>query len=164
MCCLWMRNRLWTAHRALRRRPDDTEPPRALVVRLHYFRDVTTVLRRAASLKDLFYHGLRIRIFPHFIPEVAKRRAAFNRARELLRDKRYGIRYGLLYPAKLRVTFRGKETVFTGAKKAREFTEHHFGAGREDADDPTADIGAGAGAEWLDLGGKIDYSKAWTLL
>lgn len=92
------------AHRALRRRPDDTEPLGALVVRLHYFCDVMAVLRRAVSLKDLFYHGQRIRIFPDFTPKVAKHRAAFNGVRELLRDKP-GVRYGLLYPCKVESDF-----------------------------------------------------------
>lgn len=46
------------AHRALRRHPGDTEPPRPLVVRLHYSQHVTAILRTAATLKDIFYEGL----------------------------------------------------------------------------------------------------------
>uniref|UniRef100_A0A096MB96 L1 transposable element RRM domain-containing protein n=1 Tax=Poecilia formosa TaxID=48698 RepID=A0A096MB96_POEFO len=52
------------AHRALRRRPDDTGPPRALVVRLHYYRDVTTILRKAMTQRDLAYQGQKIHRFP----------------------------------------------------------------------------------------------------
>lgn len=126
------------AHRALRRRPDDTGPPRALVVRLHYYRDVTMILRKAMTQRDLAYRGQKIHIFPDFTPEIAKRRAAFNGVRALLRDKP-GVRYGLLYPAKLRVTFRGTETMFTDAKEAQKFAELHFGTGGGDADDPVAD-------------------------
>uniref|UniRef100_A0A087YRW3 L1 transposable element RRM domain-containing protein n=1 Tax=Poecilia formosa TaxID=48698 RepID=A0A087YRW3_POEFO len=114
------------AHGALRRRPDDTGPPR--VVRPHYYRDVTTILRKAMTQRDLAYQGQKIRIFPDFTAEIAKRRAAFNGVRALLRDKP-GVRYGLLYPAKLRVTFRGAETMFTNAKEAQRFVELHFGAG-----------------------------------
>ncbi len=126
MCYPWTMHHLLTTNRAFGRRPGDAEQPHPLVVRLHYFCDVTVVLWKAVIQKDLFYHGQRIRIFPDFTPEVAKRRAAFNRAREILRDKS-GVRYGLLYPAKLRVTFRGTETVFTDARKALEFAELHFG-------------------------------------
>ncbi|KAL0160270.1 hypothetical protein M9458_043995, partial [Cirrhinus mrigala] len=114
------------AHRALRMRPNDTDPPRSLIVRLHYFRDVTTILRKAADRRDLVYNGQKIRIFLDFTPEVAKRRAAFNRARELLCDKP-GVRYGTLFPAKLRV-------IFNGTEKAEEFAELHFGTGRKDAE------------------------------
>lgn len=114
------------AHRALRKRPGDSEQPRALIARLHYYRDVTAVLKRSAEVKVLSFKGQRIRVFPDFTPEVAKRRAAFNRAKELLRDQP-GVRYGMLYPAKLRVTFNGTETVYTDASKAREFAEFHFG-------------------------------------
>lgn len=126
------------AHRALRRRPDDTGPPRTLVVRLHYYRDVTMILRKAATLRDLTYRGQKIRIFPDFTPEIAQRRAAFNGARALLRDKP-GVRYGLLYPAKLKVTYRGTETMFTDAKEAQKFAELHFGAGGGGAGVPAAD-------------------------
>lgn len=122
------------AHRALRTRPDGTEPPRSLIVRLHYFRDVTAILKKAAERKDLTFNGQKIRVFPDFTPEVAKRRAAFNRARAMLRDKP-GVRYGTVFPAKLRVTFNGTETVFTDAKKAEEFAERHFGTGRDNAED-----------------------------
>lgn len=91
------------------------------------------ILRKAAERRDLVYTGQKIRIFPDFTPEVAKPRAAFNRARELFRDKP-GVRYGTLFPAKLRVTFNGTESVFTDARKAEEFAELHFGAGRKDAE------------------------------
>lgn len=81
------------AHRALLKRSNGTEPPRSLIVRLHYFRDVTTILRKAIQRKDLTFNGQKIHVFPDFTPEVANRRAAFNRARAILRDKP-GVRYG----------------------------------------------------------------------
>ncbi|KAL2098411.1 hypothetical protein ACEWY4_007618 [Coilia grayii] len=115
------------AHRVLRKRTSAPDPPpRALIARLHYYRDVTRVLKRAAETRELSFNGQSIRIFPDFTPDVAKRRAAFNRAKELLRDQP-GVRYGMLYPAKLRVTFNGTETVYTDATKACEFAELHFG-------------------------------------
>lgn len=63
---------------------------------------------------------------------MAKRRALFNRARELLRDKP-GVRYGLLYPARLLVTHNGTQTSFTDPKKAEEYIEHLAGPGPSSA-------------------------------
>lgn len=117
------------SHRALRRRPGDSEPPHPLMVRLHYLCDVTTILRKAAAKKDIFFKDQRIRIFPDFTPKVAKHRAAFNKTRELLRDKP-GVKYGMLFPAKLRVTLNGKEFMFTDARKAWGFTQLHFSEGK----------------------------------
>ncbi|XP_048086705.1 uncharacterized protein LOC125286061 [Alosa alosa] len=113
------------AHRTLCRRPDPQEPPRPIVLRLHYYHVLEGILRKAIAARQLFYEGKRIQIFPDYPPAVAKRRALFNRARELLRD-RPGVKYGLLYPARLLVTFNGTQTSFTDAKKAEEYAEGLF--------------------------------------
>lgn len=109
-------------HRTLRRRPDPQEPPRPFVLRLHYYHVLEDILRKSAAAKQLYYRGKRIQIFPDYPPAVAKRRALFNRARELLRDKP-GVRYGLLYPARLLVTHNGTQTSFMDPKKAEEYAE-----------------------------------------
>lgn len=59
---------------------------------------------------------------------MAKRRALFNRTRELLRDKP-GIRYGLLYPARLLITHNGTQISFMDPKKAEEYTERLSASG-----------------------------------
>lgn len=91
------------AHRTLRRRPEPHEPPRPFVLRLHYFHTLEDILRKAAAANQLYHAGKRIQIFPDYPPAVAKKRALFNRTRELLRG-RPGVRYGLLYPARLLIT------------------------------------------------------------
>lgn len=91
------------AHRALRNRPGDDEPPRAFIIRLHYTHEMEEILQKAAKMKQVTFRGQRINIFPDYPPAVVKRRALFKRARELLKDKP-GVKYGLQYPAKLRVS------------------------------------------------------------
>ncbi len=61
-------------------------------------------------------------------PNVAKRRALFSCARELLREKP-GVRYGLLYPARLLITHNGTQTSFTDPNEAEEYAEHLFASG-----------------------------------
>lgn len=104
------------AHRALRVRPGDSEPPRHLILRVHYCHAFEDILQKVMRSKTLMYQGQRIQIFRDFPPAVVKRRAAFTPARNLLRDKP-GVKFRLLYPAKLRVTHNGKETTFTDAEE-----------------------------------------------
>jgi len=74
------------AHRTLRRSPDPREPPRPFILRLHYYHVLEDILQKARAARELHFRGKRIQIFPDYPPAVAKRRALFNRARELLRD------------------------------------------------------------------------------
>ncbi|KAK3570178.1 hypothetical protein QTP86_015745, partial [Hemibagrus guttatus] len=115
------------AHRALRNRPGDDEPPRAFIIRLHYTHEMEEILRKAAKMQQVTFRGQRINIFPDYPPTVVKRRALFKRARELLKDKP-GVKYGLQYPAKLRVSYNGKEHYFTDPDKAVKFAENCFGS------------------------------------
>lgn len=111
------------AHRTLRSRPtDDNEPPRAFVVRCHYFSEKEDILKKAIEMKLITTaHGDRIRILPDFTQTVSKQRAAFNEVRSLLRNCE-GVRFGLRYPAVLRITTRdGKETSFKDPVKAKDF-------------------------------------------
>lgn len=116
------------AHRALRQRPGDNEPPRHLILRVHYCHALESILQKVMKSKSLTYRGQRIQVFRDFPPTVVKRRAAFTPARKLLRDQP-GVKFGLLYPAKLRVTHNGKETTFTDPEEARLYAERHFGQG-----------------------------------
>ncbi|KAI4896249.1 hypothetical protein NFI96_008278, partial [Prochilodus magdalenae] len=118
------------AHRALRARLGDNEPPRHLIIRVHYCHAFEEILKKVMQSRTLTYQGKRIQIFRDFPPAVVKRRAAFTPARNLLRDKP-GVRFGLVYPAKLRVTHNGKETTFTDAEEARLFAERLFGRDHE---------------------------------
>lgn len=117
------------AHRALRVRSDDNGPPRHLILRVHHCQVLEEILRRAAKDRNLTYQGQRIRIFQDFPPEVVRQRALFTKTREMLRDKP-GVRFGLLYPAKLRVTCDGTETVFTDPNEALQFAQRKFGANK----------------------------------
>ncbi|KAE8296871.1 hypothetical protein D5F01_LYC05641 [Larimichthys crocea] len=115
-------------HRTLRRSPGPRGPPRPFILRLHYYHVLEDILRKARVAKQLYFRDKRIQIFPDYPPAVAQRRALFNRARELLRNKP-GVRYGLLYPARLLVTHNGTQTSFTDPKKAEEYAEQLSGPG-----------------------------------
>ncbi|KAK7929359.1 hypothetical protein WMY93_005754 [Mugilogobius chulae] len=109
----------------LQQRPRPSEPPRPFILRLHYYHMREDILRKAATMKSMRFQDKEIRIFPDYAPSVAKRRAQFNKARELLRGKP-GVRYGLLYPARLIVTHDGVQTSFTDPLKAEEYAVRLF--------------------------------------
>lgn len=70
----------------------------------------------------MIYNGNRIAIFPDYTSTVAKARAAFTDVRKMLRGRR-GVRYGLLYPARLRVLYKDEDKEFLDPMKAMEFIQ-----------------------------------------
>lgn len=111
------------AHRTLRSKPaQDNLPPRAFVVKCHYFSEKESLLKTAMERKAVTTaDGDHIRILPDFTQTVSKQRAAFTEVRGLLRSCE-GVRYGLIYPATLRITTAdGQEASFKDPKLAKEF-------------------------------------------
>lgn len=110
------------AHRSLRPPPKDGKPPRAVVIKFHYFQEREDVFRRA-GLSPLLLQGKRISIFPDYTAEVAKQRATFAETKRLLRSCA-NVRFGLLYPAVLRITTAtGQEKRFTDPSAAIDFVK-----------------------------------------
>lgn len=110
------------AHRSLRPQPKDGEPPRVVVVKFHYFQEREEVFRKA-SLAPALLQGKKISIFPDYTTDVAKRRASFAEAKRLLRSCK-DVRFGLLYPAVLRITTSaGQEKRFTDPSDATDYVK-----------------------------------------
>uniref|UniRef100_A0A3P9IB65 L1 transposable element RRM domain-containing protein n=1 Tax=Oryzias latipes TaxID=8090 RepID=A0A3P9IB65_ORYLA len=111
------------AHRSLRSKPSDgNAPPRAFVIKCHYFREKESILKKAAELKTITTkNGDRITILPDYTQTVSKQRAAFGEVRSLLRGL-HRVRYGLLFPATLRITTpEGEEFRFKCPLEAKKF-------------------------------------------
>lgn len=112
------------SHRTLQpMRPDGK--PRAIIAKLHYYQDCVEVLRRAREAGPLRYNGYIISVFPDHPPSVARARSAFNEVRKLLRG-RDNIRYGILHPARLRITHNGTEKQFRDAGEAMAYVKRHI--------------------------------------
>ncbi|KAJ8386010.1 hypothetical protein AAFF_G00178310 [Aldrovandia affinis] len=89
----------------------DRGRPRSFLARFHYFQEKEQVLRLARERGRLEFQGRQVMIFPDFSAELNKRRAEYVEVKKLLREKE-GVRYGLVYPARLRVSFQGQEKMF----------------------------------------------------
>ena len=112
------------AHRSLGPKKPGGKP-RAIVAKLHYYQECAQILRRARIRGQLRFNGESITIFPDYTTAVAKARAAFTEVRKLLRD-REGVRYGILFQARLRVTFRGEDREFTDSDKAMTYVKKNI--------------------------------------
>ncbi|CAM4608411.1 unnamed protein product [Leuciscus chuanchicus] len=105
------------SHRRLApRRPGGN--PRAIIVRMHYYQDREEILKKARQLAPLKFNGQQIAIFPDFTARVAKARAAFTEGKKRIYN-RSDVRYGFIYPAKLRITCDQRE--FIDPDKAMDF-------------------------------------------
>lgn len=110
------------SHRTLQPRPKPGERPRPIVCRFHYYSDCVDILRRARELRQIKVADMTISVFPDFTAKIARARAAFNEVRQLLRGID-GARYGLVHPARLRITYNGVEKDFISAEKAKDYVK-----------------------------------------
>lgn len=97
------------AHRTLQSRPRDGEPPQPFVIRVHFFHVRNDILKRSGEASPLIYRGKRISIFPDYTTAVAKKRATFGPVKHQLRACP-GVKFGLIYPAVLRLTLPDNST------------------------------------------------------
>lgn len=107
------------AHRTFVAKPPPGQPPRAMLVRLHYYQTKERILRAFRERSQLSYHGKRIHIFPDYSAALARRRAEFKVVKAQLHQA--GVKFGLIYPAKLRLTFQGSTHTFDSPEAALLF-------------------------------------------
>ena len=109
------------AHRTLRAKPKEGEPPRPMVIRVTQFQVRNAILRHAGRSAPLLHNGKRVHIFPDFTPTVAKRRAAFAQVKRELHACA-NVKFGLRYPATLHITMSSGQTHrFEDPDQALEF-------------------------------------------
>uniref|UniRef100_A0A3P9J1C5 L1 transposable element RRM domain-containing protein n=1 Tax=Oryzias latipes TaxID=8090 RepID=A0A3P9J1C5_ORYLA len=114
------------AHRSLGARPRDGDPPRPFIARVNLFQQRNEILRKAGASAPLLYQGKRVMIFPDFTATVSKKRAAFAKVKKELRSCP-GVKFGLFYPAVLRITLSGgQHHRFEDPVLAMEFVEKHL--------------------------------------
>uniref|UniRef100_UPI001EAF10AE histone deacetylase 7-like n=1 Tax=Oncorhynchus gorbuscha TaxID=8017 RepID=UPI001EAF10AE len=83
--------------------PRMENPRDHLSSRVHFFHVHNDILRRSGEASSLLYKGKRVTIFANYTTAVAKKRASFGAVKRQLRDCT-GVKFGLIYPAVLRLT------------------------------------------------------------
>lgn len=124
--------------------------PCAIVAKLHYYQDCVEVLQRTRTRGPLRFNGEPIIIFPDYTATVAKARPAFTEVRKLLRDW-----YGILFPAWLRVTYRGEDMEFTDPDKAMTYVKKNIIPPTEAGECPRDWI------SWLNMYASVDLRVCW---
>uniref|UniRef100_H2ZVC8 L1 transposable element RRM domain-containing protein n=1 Tax=Latimeria chalumnae TaxID=7897 RepID=H2ZVC8_LATCH len=103
------------AHHSLALRPAPGQRPRPFIIKLLRFLVKELLLKSARELGMLQWEGHKILLFPDLSKALQDRRQQFLPAKKILHDK--SIKYGLFYPATLRVTYKGSTLSFGSAEK-----------------------------------------------
>ena len=99
--------------------------PRAFVVCFHRFQEKERALRWARS-NELRYKNKVLRVYQDYSVALSTQRAAYNDIKGKLYRKD-GVRFGLLHPARLRVTLPNNESfIFDTPEKATAFYNERF--------------------------------------
>uniref|UniRef100_H2ZY93 L1 transposable element RRM domain-containing protein n=1 Tax=Latimeria chalumnae TaxID=7897 RepID=H2ZY93_LATCH len=101
-------------HRALRPKPKIGDHPRMILVKVLRFWDNERALQIAR-----LYEGNIIHLLPDVSTELQERSKEFTVARKICHNK--GIKFALLYPAKLRVFLKEGAKFFSKPKEAEDF-------------------------------------------
>lgn len=122
------------SHRSLIQRKTG-DKPRAIIARLNSEGDAQDIIRRARNSGGrLRFRGNPISIFPDYTSSVVKARAAFTDVRRVLRN-RPGVRYGIFFPARLRITYNDVQQEFVDATKAMDYVNAKIPPPPEDVSD-----------------------------
>ncbi|GAA6067234.1 uncharacterized protein LOC113648637 [Tachysurus ichikawai] len=105
------------AHRSPGQKPVDGRKPRPFVVCFHRFQEKEQLLRWSRR-HEAKYKGNPIRIYPDLSAILSRRRASYNGIKQSLYQK--NIRFQLLYPARLRVTFNEETFIFNTPEEVKQ--------------------------------------------
>lgn len=94
--------------------------PRAVIMKIHHSTDVTKVLALSKKTR-LVFEGATVIIRQDLPQSVLQQRRKFNAVCQQLITK--GIRFGMLYPANLRFSYKGKNFSFDSAEEAARLIE-----------------------------------------
>uniref|UniRef100_H2ZYA4 L1 transposable element RRM domain-containing protein n=1 Tax=Latimeria chalumnae TaxID=7897 RepID=H2ZYA4_LATCH len=107
------------AHQTLGPRPVPEQHPRAFIVKFLRYPTRDLLLLAAKNLSQLKWRDHRIFIFPDWSRELQLKRQWFWEVRRTLREK--NIKYGLFYPAILKITRNGETRSFTDLMEAKKY-------------------------------------------
>uniref|UniRef100_A0A8C9YHW0 L1 transposable element RRM domain-containing protein n=1 Tax=Sander lucioperca TaxID=283035 RepID=A0A8C9YHW0_SANLU len=106
------------AHRTLRPPPTVGAKPRAIIARVHFYREKELILRLRRE-RQLEYKGNKVLIFPDYTPEVMRQRREYTEVLRMLRELK--VEHSLLFPARLRIKHKDRFKVFSTPSEAMTF-------------------------------------------
>uniref|UniRef100_H3APF8 L1 transposable element RRM domain-containing protein n=1 Tax=Latimeria chalumnae TaxID=7897 RepID=H3APF8_LATCH len=107
------------AHRALGPRPAPSQRSRAFIIKLLRFPTRERILGAARVKGHVMWENQRISFFPDWSRDLQLKRQLFWEIRKILRDRK--IKFGLFYPAVLKITHNGETLAFTDPGEAKKY-------------------------------------------
>lgn len=108
------------AHRLGPRRQHKTDSaPRTLIMKFLNYKDKEAVMKAARAKKQIHYKNHPVRLCHDVTAEMHKKLKEFEEARRQLRT--LGLRYGMIHPARLIVTYKERSHIFNSADEAERF-------------------------------------------
>lgn len=104
-----------------RSQPNRAATPRVLIVKFLKFQDKNRAIRASRAKGKILCGGHEVMFFPDISTELHRRRRCFDGVKQQLRA--LNIRYGIVYPAKLRVTIDGQTKEFLSSAEAEKFVQ-----------------------------------------
>ncbi|KAJ1135167.1 hypothetical protein NDU88_001612 [Pleurodeles waltl] len=117
------------AHRSLTPRPPVSGPLPPLIARLLNYRDRDTALRLAHERGPINYQGSTLSFFLDVTQTVQVARGKYADVKNTLRKQ--GLKYSMLYRARLRLEVNGRPRIFNSPNEVVRFCKH-----RQDASKP----------------------------
>lgn len=96
-------------------------PPHTFIYKLLHFKDRDVVLKEARALAELRYENAKLMIFPDYSVETQRQRKSFDTVRAKLQAK--GLKYSMLFPARLLVEDGETVRFFTSPEEASSWAE-----------------------------------------
>ncbi|KAI7800009.1 putative LINE-1 type transposase domain-containing protein 1-like [Triplophysa rosa] len=93
--------------------------PRVLIMKFLNFQDKVRVMQAARAKGKIMYGDQEVKFFPDLSAELLRQRRHFYGVKQRLRA--LNITYGLIYPARLRVTMDGQTRMFDNPTDAERF-------------------------------------------
>lgn len=108
------------AHRLGPRRDHSTKSaPRTLIMKFLNYKDKEAVMRAAKTKRQILYKNQPVRFYQDVAAEMHKKVKTFGEARRQL--QLLGLRYGIIHPGRLIVTYKDRSHIFNNAKEAEVF-------------------------------------------
>lgn len=100
-------------------RSDTNAAPRTLIMKFLSYKDKEAVVRAAKSKGQILYKNHHVRLYQDVAAGLHKKQKEFDEARRQLRS--LGLRYGIIPPARLIVTHKGRSHIFNNPSEAEDF-------------------------------------------
>lgn len=100
-------------------RAHNNPSPRTLIIKFLNFRDKELVSRAAKAKREVRYKNQTVRFYQDVAADVHKKQKEFDAVRRQLRSM--GLRYGIIPPARLIVTYKERSYIFNNHVGAEDF-------------------------------------------